>query len=192
MVFIPTYLYIKQHSVTGKLYFGKTINNPEKYLGSGTVWKRHYKKHGKEHIVTLWFELFPNKINLIDFALEFSKSLNIVESSSWLNLKPENGLDGGDCISSLSDEKYQIWLEKHKNHRHSEITKSKMIKSRTGKKYPNRKSHNQSGELGSMHNKVTAFNLLTHEICVITKEEFNAYKNIKYVGNRNKLASRAI
>lgn len=24
MVFIPTYLYIKQHTITGKLYFGKT------------------------------------------------------------------------------------------------------------------------------------------------------------------------
>ena len=37
-LFSPTYLYIKQHSVTGKLYFGKT-SKPypyvENYLGSG-------------------------------------------------------------------------------------------------------------------------------------------------------------
>jgi len=39
--FQPTYLYIKQHTKTGKLYFGKTGNDPEKYLGSGTRWKRH-------------------------------------------------------------------------------------------------------------------------------------------------------
>lgn len=37
--FEPTYLYIKQHSITGKLYFGKTVKNPEKYNGSGSPWR---------------------------------------------------------------------------------------------------------------------------------------------------------
>lgn len=94
--FKPTYLYIKQHSITGKLYFGKTTNkNPEKYPGSGTMWKCHYKKHGKEFIVTLWCELFDNKEEIQEFALSFSKNMNIVESDSWLNLISENGLHGG-------------------------------------------------------------------------------------------------
>ena len=92
--FRPTYLYIKQHSVTGKLYFGKTVQNPEKYYGSGKLWQRHIKKHGKEHIVNLWYELFDNKDELQEFALSFSQNMNIVESTQWLNLKPENGLDG--------------------------------------------------------------------------------------------------
>lgn len=54
MIYTPTYLYIKQHTITGKLYFGKTIKDPEKYMGSGTHWKRHINKHGKEHVETLW------------------------------------------------------------------------------------------------------------------------------------------
>ena len=53
-IYTPTYLYIKQHALTGKLYFGKTVQNPEVYKGSGTHWTNHIKKHGKEHIKTLW------------------------------------------------------------------------------------------------------------------------------------------
>jgi hypothetical protein len=95
--FKPTYLYIKQHSVTGKLYFGKTTkSNPENYFGSGLHWIRHIKAHGKEHVVTLWYCLFLDKDYCTKFALNFSIQQNIVESIEWLNLKPENGLDGGD------------------------------------------------------------------------------------------------
>lgn len=89
------YLYIKQHTITGKLYFGKTIKNPETYFGSGLHWSRHLKKHGKEHVVNLWYHLFESQEECTSFALEFSESMNIVESDQWLNLKPENGLDGG-------------------------------------------------------------------------------------------------
>jgi len=92
---IPTYLYIKQHSVTGLLYFGKTSRNPYKYLGSGKHWIRHYKKHGKEHIITLWVsEVFTDKSLLTEFSLFVSEEYNIVNSKKWANMKPENGLDG--------------------------------------------------------------------------------------------------
>ncbi len=93
--FKPTYLYIKQHSITGLKYFGKTTkSDPIKYFGSGTHWQRHIKKHGKEYVKTLWYHLFENKDDLVEFALFFSEEYNIVESSEWANLKPENGLDG--------------------------------------------------------------------------------------------------
>lgn len=92
---IPTYLYIKQHSVTGLKYLGKTTRNPYKYLGSGKHWIRHYKKHGKEHIITLWVsEVFTDKSLLTEFSLFVSEEYNIVNSKEWANLKPENGLDG--------------------------------------------------------------------------------------------------
>lgn len=93
-IYRPTYLYIKQHSVTGKLYFGKTTSNPEKYDGSGLHWSHHIKLHGKEHVVTLWYCLFIDQESCTEFALNFSEQQNIVESDDWLNLKPENGLDG--------------------------------------------------------------------------------------------------
>ena len=95
MVFIPTYLYIKQHSITGKLYFGKTIKNPETYYGSGVHWRRHIKLHGIEHIETLWYCLFFDVESIQEFALNFSKEQNIVESTLWLNAIPETGIGGG-------------------------------------------------------------------------------------------------
>ena len=91
----PTYLYIKQHSITGLKYFGKTSGDPYKYNGSGKHWKTHIKKHGKEHVKTLWVSELYHDTSISDYALQFSIKNNIVESKQWANLKPENGLDGG-------------------------------------------------------------------------------------------------
>jgi hypothetical protein len=44
------YLYVKTHNVTGLKYLGKTeSNDPHKYPGSGTYWKSHLTKHGKDY-----------------------------------------------------------------------------------------------------------------------------------------------
>jgi hypothetical protein len=93
--FKPTFLYIKQHNVTGLKYFGKTVNkNPYKYKGSGKVWTRHINKHGN-NVTTVWVQLFTNKGKLVKYATTFSKDNNIVESTAWANLKQEDGLWGG-------------------------------------------------------------------------------------------------
>jgi hypothetical protein len=92
------YLYIKQHSVTGKLYFGKTTKSLDnllnKYKGGGSRWNDHIRVHGRKHVVTLWYCLFLDQESCSEFALNFSEQQNIVESDDWLNLKPENGADG--------------------------------------------------------------------------------------------------
>jgi hypothetical protein len=96
--FKPTYLYIKRHSVTGLLYFGKTnFFHPEKYNGSGHYWKRHIQKYGKENVETLWYCLFHDREELVKFALMFSEMNNIGSGdlSVWGNLIPENGINGG-------------------------------------------------------------------------------------------------
>jgi hypothetical protein len=90
----PTYLYIKQHSVTKKKYFGKTTKDPYEYNGSGKHWSRHIKKHGKEHIVTLWVSDLYYDTSIIDVALKFSADNDIVNSKEWANMEPENGLNG--------------------------------------------------------------------------------------------------
>jgi len=93
--FKPTYLYIKQHNKTGLKYFGKTaVSDPIKYKGSGKYWKLHIKKHG-EDVSTIWYKLFENMQELIEYAITFSKENNIVESTEWANLKIEDGADGG-------------------------------------------------------------------------------------------------
>lgn len=101
MKFKPTYLYIKEHSVTGLLYFGKSARSEERlleYCGSGTYWNHHLKKHGREHVRTLWYRLFLDEGTIREFALNFSKCQNIVNSDAWANLKPENGLEGGGVL----------------------------------------------------------------------------------------------
>lgn len=90
-----TRLYVKQHSVTGLLYFGKTTRDPLKYNGSGRYWSRHLRVHGKD-IKTLWVSnTFHSESDIEEFALLFSELHDIVKSSKWANEKPENGLDGG-------------------------------------------------------------------------------------------------
>lgn len=92
----PTYLYIKQHSITKKKYFGKTTSkDPYKYKGSGEYWNNHIKKHGRKHIVTLWVSDLYYDTSIVGIALKFSADNNIVESKEWANLEPENGLNGG-------------------------------------------------------------------------------------------------
>jgi hypothetical protein len=88
------YLYIKQHQITKLKYFGKTTRKePEKYLGSGTYWLRHIRKHNKNLVDTLCLWEFDNQEECTEFALKFSKENNIIESKEWSNLREENGLD---------------------------------------------------------------------------------------------------
>lgn len=159
MEFQSTYLYIKRHSVTEKLYFGKTTKkDPIKYLGSGTRWNNHIKKHGKEYVETLWYCLFTEKEELVKFALLVSEQQNITQSVYWLNLKPEDGLQGavkGTKLSIKTKEKIALsrvgfklsqktkdkisvskrGTKSNLGNKHSEITKQKMSTTRMGNKY---------------------------------------------------------
>lgn len=98
--FVATTLYIKQHNVTGLKYFGKTVQDVDKYNGSGIYWTRHLAIHGYD-VTTLWSKTFYDKNELIEYALNFSKDNNIVEAVDengnkiWANLKIEDGLAGG-------------------------------------------------------------------------------------------------
>jgi hypothetical protein len=101
MAFVPTWLYIKQHNVTGLLYFGKTIQpDVAKYKGSGKYWKSHLKQNGNE-VTTIWAELFSIEDELLEFAQFFTEFYDVVKSTNsdnkktWANLVPEDGKMGG-------------------------------------------------------------------------------------------------
>ena len=127
MIIYPTVLYIKQHSVTGLKYFGKTTGDPYKYNGSGVHWKHHIKKHGKEHIITTWVsEVYTDSDIISEFALKFSRDNNIVESNEWANLILENGLDGMTPGSTSSDETKAKLSAAAKGRIVSEETKAKL------------------------------------------------------------------
>jgi hypothetical protein len=127
----PTYLYIKQHSVTKKKYYGKTTKDPYTYNGSGPYWVKHINKHGKEHIVTLWVSELYYDTSIVDVALKFSADNDIVKSKEWANMKLENGLDG--------------WVPGTK---HTEETKAKQSASRKGKKHKPHKPHKPRSDKG--------------------------------------------
>lgn len=88
---------IKRHALTGKRYFCKsTVEKYERYKGSGEYWQKHIKKHGTKHVITEWVsEPFTDPNDVEEFALLFSELHDVVNSDTWANMKPENGLDGG-------------------------------------------------------------------------------------------------
>ena len=96
--FKPTFLYIKQHRITGLLYFGKTTKHPEKYHGSGVYWLRHLKIHGTQHVENLWYCLFLDEQDCKNFATAFSLQNKIVDSDLWANFIIEDGMSPTNCI----------------------------------------------------------------------------------------------
>ena len=102
--FKPTYLCVKEHSVTGLKYLCKTTRDYEKmlkYRGSGTRWTNHIKKHGRKYVETPWFCLFYDAESIKEFALMCSEQWDIVNAKDiigkkiWANKKLEDGLMGG-------------------------------------------------------------------------------------------------
>jgi hypothetical protein len=93
----PSYLYIKTHNKTGLKYFGKTIQDPYIYEGSGYYWESHINVHGYDVTTELLNHGNPyvDETEFKEAAMEFSIKNNIVESSEWANLRLETG-DGGD------------------------------------------------------------------------------------------------
>ena len=121
----PTYLYIKRHKVTGLRYFGKTVKDPLTYYGSGKYWTRHIKKHGPEHVETLWYQLFTDRDTLTETALRMSDELGVVDDSTWANIVVENGI-GGPVGLKLSEETKARIAKSRLGKKHSEETKAKM------------------------------------------------------------------
>lgn len=149
--FKPTWLYVKQHNVTGLKYFGKTVrSDPYLYMGSGVKWRAHLTEFGN-NVSTIWVRLFETKDELMSYALQFSLDNNIVESNEWANLVIENGKAGGGVTGANKgrklSEKTKAKMRKPKTEEHklamskaltgrvmSSESREKMSKSRIGKK----------------------------------------------------------
>lgn len=98
------YLYVKQHQITGLMYFGMTRKlDPFKYLGSGKYWLRQVAKPGAQvHTTHIWG--FDNQYDATEFALKFSDSNKISVSEEWANLRYENAKDGNSPGFVISEE----------------------------------------------------------------------------------------
>jgi hypothetical protein len=93
------YLYVKTHQLTGMKYLGMTRQDPYSYSGSGTYWRKHLKKRGN-NISTEILLATENENEIAETGLFFSKLWNIVESTEWANLVPEEG-EGGKNLRHL-------------------------------------------------------------------------------------------
>ena len=95
--FIPTYLYVKTHNITGLKYFGKTTGDPFKYRGSGIYWLRHLKEHGYD-VRTDVIGYYMLQEECMSTATQFSKDNDIVNAVNennkkiWANQIIENGI----------------------------------------------------------------------------------------------------
>ncbi len=98
------YLYVKTHNITGLKYLGFTSSkDPHKYIGSGTYWKLHLKKHGTDYTTTILQET-TSKTTISELGTHYSSLWNITESDEWANLKPETG-EGGFFLTEESHKK---------------------------------------------------------------------------------------
>ena len=141
----PTWLYIKQHNITGLKYFGKTTDiYPHSYKGSGNYWKLHINKHGND-VTTELIGPFYSKEDIQLYALMFSISHNIVKSSMWANLIIENGLDGGSIKGHIKSDSTKKKMSIAQSGRSvTDETKQKISDATRGRKYSKEICNNQS------------------------------------------------
>jgi hypothetical protein len=187
--FKPTYLYIKQHKLTGVKYFGKTTRSEkfllEKYLGSGKKWIDHINKNGTQFVDTIWYRLFETKDELVEFACMFSQHFDITNSNEWANLKLENGLDGGSNGRSgwiPSDSTRNLWKIQRVGKKVSEDTKIKWKKNNRGIK-ENNFFYKKTGQLHPLH----GYKHSTEERLKRSqrmKERMNDFDNRQQIGDR--------
>lgn len=145
------YLYIKTHNDTGLKYFGKTTKrDPHKYTGSGKYWKRHLKKHGSNYSTEI-VATFEDEFACQEFALNFSKENDIVNSDEWANLQEENGLDGaptGHAGHKFTQEQLQKIAETSKQRWQDPETRESLIQSQTASWTQQRKDSQSRRLLG--------------------------------------------
>ncbi len=144
-IYKPTWLYIKQHNITGLKYFGKTVQNPISYKGSGVYWTRHLAQHGDD-VSTVWLQLFEDQEMLVNYAKDFSVTNNIVHSKEWANLKEEDGLMGGSQPLHIRLK----MSESHKGKKQSSEQKYKSSIAQIGKARPKASSETKKKMSESM------------------------------------------
>lgn len=143
------YLYLKESK--GYKYLGKFTTRKNRpnftvydYLGSGTVWKQHIKKHkltSKDIKTTVLFKS-ENIEEFKEKALFYSSKYQVEHNSKFANLVPEDGAN--PC-------KYMDYSK-----RDSPEWRKKLSEAKKGSKHS--KEHRQKIEESKKRNGVTAWN----------------------------------
>jgi len=102
-------IYETINKINGNRYIGKDSKNDPEYLGSGTLLKRAFVKHGKENFVKSILDHCETIEELNEKEIHWIEITDAVNSKIYYNIA--KGGAGGDCISGLSPEKYAKYVE---------------------------------------------------------------------------------
>ncbi len=156
------FVYMTKCKVNGKLYIGqKKFNHGFKtYLGSGTLFTRAVKKHGKENFERIILEIAYSKEELNDYEIKYIELFGANEKDNDLFY---NIAIGGNFVVCLKGEEHPMY-GKHQ----SEEARKKQSEARKGK---------YVGEDNSMYGK--------HQSEEARKKQSEARKGEKYSGIKN-------
>lgn len=130
------YIYLTINKVNNKKYIGKHKSKEfdVKYSGSGILLTKAIKKYGLENFETVMIECCDSFEELNKKEKEYIESYNCVDSEEFYNLT--KGGEGGDTRSWMSKlERSKVMSGKNNpmyGKFHSEESKQKISKSRTG------------------------------------------------------------
>lgn len=91
----PVHLYVKTHRKTGLKYFGRTVEDPFVYKGSGAYWTRHIERYSND-VSTVVVGTYEDEGELRSCARNFSAVNEVATSTDWANLLPEDGGTAGE------------------------------------------------------------------------------------------------
>ena len=114
------YLYLKTHNVTGLKYLGQTKQNPRIYLGSGTRWLFHLRKHGND-ITTEILKKCTTYDQLKKWGLYYSDLWKVIKSNDFANLIKETGHEYYEPMSPRTQDNSRrigsFWVTDGKNNK---------------------------------------------------------------------------
>lgn len=113
----PRWYYILQNKTSNKLYLGQTKQDINLYLGSGSYWINHCKKHGgytRENINTLWCEYYIDEKTALQFLKDFEDEnpnyWRRTTNESWANQTRENTSDCTFDTYEWDESHRETWL----------------------------------------------------------------------------------
>ena len=103
----PVHLYVKTHRKTGLKYFGRTVQDPAAYPGSGAYWTRHLDRYGND-VATQVIGTYYDEYSLRDAARTFSIDNDVATNPRWANLLPEDGSPSGEGWAQDGDQSERV------------------------------------------------------------------------------------
>lgn len=103
----PVHLYVKTHSHTGLKYFGRTVDDPQTYRGSGAYWTRHLDTYGSD-VSTHVLGTYTDEASLTAAAQQYSAAHGVSTSTEYANLLGEDGGASGEGWAPGADHSARI------------------------------------------------------------------------------------